>query len=518
MIENLDEFTNDKQDETKDGEVTTQEMLNNRLDAIYNQYHWKSEEELRESCIGTAKLELKRLNEKRSDSEKLAKLPTNSVAWLFKEAFHYYLFDTDEDARIAFYKPTTGTYTRNLRELYRYLSFFEVSLTKAKADNIIFLLTARAKYNHHHDDGKYIAVNNGLVNLKAKKLEGFTPLHPVFTKVATNYNPDAKCPNIDGWTIDKMFDQLACGDKDEIKLFWQIINDCLNGNRSRGKAFFLVGNIHGNNGKGTFQTLIENLVGDDNYGNLKIDEFEQRFSLSVLDGKTVCIGDDVQSSYINNSSNFNSIVTGDPVNIERKKKPIYKATLHCTIIQSCNTMPMFAKKGGTMRRLILVPFDAQFTDKTENKAIKYKYLKRKDVLEYVLSKAINQPDFDKFIEPARSKALKNEFEANNNSAVGFLKDIFEPGHFERIPVSLLYQWYLNYCNKNGFTPIKKPKRFTKYFLELLGNKYDKRIQRVTHEQRQHILDFNEKCKDENLGAFYTNEPFKQEMATCFYKK
>ena len=171
-----------------------------------------------------------------------------------------------------------------------------------------------------------------------------------------------------------------------------------------------------------------------------------------------------------------------------------------------------------MRRLILVPFDAQFTDKTENKAIKEQYLKRADVLEYVLNKAINQPDFDKFIEPERSKALKEEFEADNNSAVGFLKDIFEPGHFERIPVSLLYQWYLNYCSKNGFAPIKKPKRFTKYFLELLGNKYDKGIQRVTHEQRQHILQFNEECKDNNQGAFYIQEPFKQKMATCFYKK
>lgn len=518
MIENFDELMNGSQKKSNDNnDVSLLDQIISRLDAIYNQYHWKSEDDLRASCINAAQLELSYLNEDKSDSEKLTKLPTNAVAWLFGKAFHYYLFDTSEDARIAFYKPTSGTYTRNLRELYRYLSFFEASLTKAKADNIIFLLTARAKYNHHHDDGKYIAVNNGLINLKTKKLEGFTPLHPVFTKVATNYKPDAKCPNINGWTVDEMFDQLACGDKDEVKLFWQIINDALNGNRTRGKAFFLVGNVHGNNGKGTFQALIENLVGNDNYGNLKVDEFEKRFSLSVLDGKTVCIGDDVQSGYINNSSNFNSIVTGDPVNIELKKKPIYKTTLHCTIIQSCNTMPTFAKKGGTMRRLILVPFDAQFTDKTENKAIKEQYLKRADVLEYVLNKAINQPDFDKFIEPKRSKALKEEFEADNNSAVGFLKDIFEPGHFERIPVSLLYQWYLNYCSKNGFTPIKKPKRFTKYFLELLGDDYKKATARIPEDQRQHILQFNEECKDNNQGAFYLQEPFKSQVPMCIRK-
>lgn len=505
-----------KENNSSDDNASTFDQLKDRLDAIYNQYHWKNEDELRESCSNVAQLMLSCLNEGTDDSDKLKKLPTNAVAWLFGQAFHYYLFDTSEDARIAFYKPTSGTYTRNLRELYRYLSFFDSGITRAKADNIVFSLTTRAKYNHHHDNGKYIAVNNGLFNLETKKLEGFTPLHPVFTKVATNYNPDAKSPNIDGWTVDKMFDKLTCGDKDEVQLFWQIINDALNGNRSRGKAFFLVGNVHGNNGKGTFQALIENLVGEDNYGNLKVDQFETRFNLGVLDGKTVCIGDDIQADYVKSSSNFNSVVTGDPVNIELKQKPIYTTTLHCTIIQSCNTMPMFAKKGGTMRRLILVPFDAQFTDKTDNKAIKEKYLKRKDVLEYVLKKALTLPDFDKFIEPARSKAMKEEFEADNNSVVGFLKDVFEPGNFERIPVTLTYQWYLNYCSKNGFTPIKKPKRFTKYFLEILGNNYEKKTARITEEQRNHIFKFNEQCKDNNQGAFYVENPFKTEvpMSIC----
>lgn len=512
MSANLEKLMNNSNPTVTDNDSSSTD-LKDMLDAIKNQYHQKSENGLRELCKGVAQEEKSFL--KRSDSEQL---PAGAIAYLFENAFHYYLFDKVEDARIAFYNPVNGTYTRNLRELYRFLSFFEPSITKDKAEKVVFQLINRAKYNHHHDDGKYIAVNNGLFNLETKKLEGFTPLHPVFTKVATNFNPEAKSPNINGWTVDKMFDQLACGDKDEVKLFWQIINDALNGNRSRGKAFFLVGNVHGNNGKGTYQALIENLVGEDNYGNLKVDAFEQRFNLSVLDGKTVCIGDDIQTDYINNSSNFNSIVTGDPVNIELKKKPIYTTTLHCTIIQSCNTMPMFAKKGGTMRRLILVPFDAQFTDKTDNKAVKEQYLKRKDVLEYVLKKALTFPDFDKFIEPARSKALKEEFEADNNSVVGFLKDIFEPGNFERIPVSLVYRWYQSYCHNNGFTAIKKPKRFTKYFLELLGDKYIKDKTRITKEQKDHIMKFNEECKNNDRGGFGMQTPFPDNVLTCICKK
>lgn len=81
----------------------------------------------------------------------------------------------------------------------------------------------------------------------------------------------------------------------------------------------MVGN--GNDGKGTFQQLISNLVGLKNVAPLKLNQFSERFGLAIIEGKTVIIGDDVQAGiYVDESSNFNSVVTGEPVSIEKKEK------------------------------------------------------------------------------------------------------------------------------------------------------------------------------------------------------
>src|SRR5699024_11340730 len=88
------------------------------------------------------------------------------------------------------------------------------------------------------------------------------------------------------------------------------------------------------------------------------DLFDHEFKPSVLEGKTLVIGDDVPVGVnIEDSSNFNSVVTGDSILVNVKKKQPYRAVFRCTVIQSTNGMPRFKNKtGGTNRRLIIVPF------------------------------------------------------------------------------------------------------------------------------------------------------------------
>ena len=59
-----------------------------------------------------------------------------------------------------------------------------------------------------------------------------------------------------------------------------------------------------------------------------MNEFDQRFKLGTLEGKTAVIGDDVPVGvYIDDGSNFKSVVTGDYVSVELKEP----TTLYSTI-------------------------------------------------------------------------------------------------------------------------------------------------------------------------------------------
>lgn len=132
----------------------------------------------------------------------------------------------------------------------------------------------------------------------------------------------------------------------------------------------------------------------------------------MLEGKTAVIGDDVPANvYIDDSSNFNSVVTGDMVSVEFKNKPIYNTVFRCSVIQSTNGMPKFKNKtNGTIRRIVIVPFQADFNGKTENFKIKDEYIKDERVLQFVLYRAINM-DFETFDIPKVSFARTGGIQA-----------------------------------------------------------------------------------------------------------
>jgi len=72
---------------------------------------------------------------------------------------------------------------------------------------------------------------------------------------------------------------------------------------------------------------------------------DKRFMINELIGKTVNIGDDLQSNvYIDNSSNFNSAVTGDVIFTDRKNKTPVSFRFKGTVIQSTNEMPSFKNR------------------------------------------------------------------------------------------------------------------------------------------------------------------------------
>lgn len=405
----------------------------------------------------------------------LPSLPTLVGAKIMEHHFKTCVFFGDENERLAVYLPREGIYTQNYRYIKRLIARMYVPFNERQADEIIYHMLNDAPVKEPTVDRYLVPVANGIWNLHQHRLMLFSPDYVFTTKIATRYVDNPVPPNIDGWTVDGWLKELACGDNEIIKLLWEVINDSLNGNYTRKKAIFLYSE-QGNSGKGTFQRLIENLVGHQNVGALKVNQFDERFKLSLLVGKTVCIGDDIPPDiYIKDSSNFNSVVTGDVVTIEFKGRDSFSIYLRCTVIQSCNGLPNFHNKGGTMRRIIIVPFNNHFDGDHDNWKIKDDYLNRQDVLEYVLYQAL-QLDFEKFDIPSASKEALNNFELDNDPLVGFKTEFFNHIDVERIPTRFLHEYYRAYCKVNGFKPLSHPK-FTRRFLKLVPN-YERKIVKI----------------------------------------
>nr|WP_281063551.1 DNA primase family protein [Staphylococcus coagulans] len=415
----------------------------------------------------------------------------NRCAHLLKENLKFILFDLEENTKLAMYRAEEGIYTQNVSYIKRVISWLEPKLNSNKADEVIYHLKNRVDIKSKTNSPDLIPVKNGVFNRKTKQLESFTPEYVFTTKINTAYKTQSGVPVIEGWSVDNWINEIACNDHGVAKLLWQVINDSLNGNYTRKKAIFLVGD--GNNGKGTFQELISQLIGAENIASLKVNEFDERFKLSVLEGKTAVIGDDVPVGvYIDDSSNFKSVVTGDPVLVEFKNQPLYRATFKCTVIQSTNGMPSFKDKtSGTLRRLLIVPFNANFNGQSENFNIKEQYVKNQKVLEYVLYKAINM-DFNTFEVPEASNDMLEIYKQDNDPVYDFKVNVFDEWTVRKVPKYIVYAFYKEYCDENGHNALSSSKFFKQFESHLEGYwKTDAQRRFDEEELAKRIYNFND---------------------------
>ncbi|MCC4120960.1 DNA primase family protein [Lactococcus lactis] len=375
---------------------------------------------------------------------------------------------------LGIYNPELGIYETNENFFHRLIYWLEPSYSQARSKEVLFKLETLSEVKQQTAEAHLIPVANGIFNKKTQQLEPFSPKYVFTSTIATKYNAKTKVPNINGWNVDDWLLDLMSGDKELVSLLWQIISASTNGNYSYRKGVWLVGK--GNDGKGTFQSLIMNLIGRENVASVKAEQFSERFALSQVVGKTCIIGDDSQVSYLDNAGNYFSVVTGDPVPIEAKGKQPTLAVFNKLVIQSTNFLPKFRNKSnGTYRRLLIVPFKKSFTADNDNWKIKDDYIRRTDVLEYVLKIALSL-NFDKFDEPQATKGLLDDFKLSNDNVMGFVNDTFEEFVSDFLPSIFLSSLYRAWCETEGVKPFTK-REFELKLPDYIKDEWEKTTQR-----------------------------------------
>lgn len=345
-----------------------------------------------------------------------------------------------------------------------------------------------------------VACQNGIFDLANQKLMEFSPRFHFTAKIATKYNPNAVEPVIktegkEDWKPSVWLLNIANKDQDVFKALFEVLGDVCQSSYTRRQAVWLVGNpdnvkSNGANGKSTFEALVEALVGSDNTAHLKVDQFSERFALNELMGKSVVIGDDVQAGkYIEDQSAFNSAVTGDTLRADIKNKQPINFTFSGTVIQSTNELPKFANQtGGTNRRLLIIPFLAQFDLAHANDAIKTDYVKRPAVREWILRYALQFAGaFDKFTQPKVSQDLLADFAKGNDQVANFM-DETDWEKDKVVPLKWAYGQFASFCKDSGFIrPLSRPA-----FAKRMGEYgWTKKKTRVTHDNfKESVIEFD----------------------------
>ena len=389
-------------------------------------------------------------------NEKIPIMNFTTVSSTLKQNIPMKLTGETEDTSIIYsYNFSEGIYTGQEAYINRAIAKLEYRFDPRKYTQVHKFLKTQLPYMKKLENKNLIAVNNGVFNKVTKKLEPFNPNYFITSKLATNYNTFAINNYLvirdNYFDVDKWFLSIANGDKELVKVLWEIVNEATNPNHTREKMAILYG--EGNNGKGTFQTMLINLIGIENISTLTPHEFSGEFKLEMLQGKVCNIGDDISNKYLDDMSNLMSIVTGDPVAVNRKGKSVITARFKLFNLFSANKLPKVRNKSqGTYRRLLIVPFNADFNGQVQDRRIKDEYLKNSTILEYILYTALHL-DFEKFSNPRATERMLEEYKEDNDYIYSFVKDWYIHRNLPsvgRVPLPLVKSEFYNYLSSNYF--------------------------------------------------------------------
>lgn len=303
-----------------------------------------------------------------------------------------------------------------------------------------------------------VAVGNGVYDKNSNVLRPYNPDTDVFTqKSATPFHEVEEPVFADGWHPMQLFDDIAGNDPEKKKLVWEIVYAAITGNCQLNQIMFLVDDDIGSTGKSTYQELIGNVVGKDNYAVINLDEYGKPNAMVRAVGKQLIIGDEynVDRHYrIQNSAPFKRLATNGPMNVKRLYEDENAVTLNCLVIQSANGMPRFVDQGAAIYdRIAALVFTKKHSRRVKaNAMVKNVYIKDEKVLEWVLYYALTHVKMGiSFTQPQESIDFINQERLDRDSFNNFKESVLGELQSTRVPTRFLYNLYFNSSLADGFS-------------------------------------------------------------------
>ncbi|WP_231631583.1 phage/plasmid primase, P4 family [Halolactibacillus sp. JCM 19043] len=300
----------------------------------------------------------------------------------------------------------------------------------------------KIKASLQDDDDLPVQLNNGYCLFENEIVEvdpGFTPFY-----LDATYNDEA----YDKY-VDEFLNWFTCNRLDLRKFVEEVFGHILMTKGFPHRAFFFWGES-GDNGKSTLIKMIQSFA-DGLHTNVPLDKFDDDTTVYSLVGKLLNVADDINASYLDKSSNFKTIVSGDPVMIRPIYSPAVTLNNKATLVFTCNEIPIFKdKSGGIKKRMRVIPCDARVVERDMEIDAK---LSTDNAKSYLLKLAIE--GMRRIIEQGdltECKAVSDitkEYFVQSDSVLSFLDNYSVDGKVTKNA----YMQYSVYCEESGLKAV-----------------------------------------------------------------
>lgn len=305
-------------------------------------------------------------------------------------------------------------------------------------------------------DEHLLNVKNGILNIKTLELLPHSPRYLFTYVLQVNFPQYPKTPKKFFSVLEQCFD-----DKRDRKLCMDSMAYTLSSNPTAKAIWFYTGAA--NSGKSMLLHLMRRIIGGRYVSSIPPERLEGRFDLKTALHCRANIVFELNNMKLKEVKTLKAITGGDPVPIEGKYESTFYARLPLKFLLAGNNPPVLElgseKDDGILQRFHFLHFE--HTVPPSDRISDYDrilYEQEGDDIFYCLAKRLQ-----KFYERGRcfklsklSKELSNTFCGKEPSVEDkFFKQYCIQSATARISVQNLWQRYLEFCEKIGYTPFSR---------------------------------------------------------------
>jgi len=295
-------------------------------------------------------------------------------------------------------------------------------------------------------DPNIIVAENGAINIKTGSVGPHSSEHYATTRVPYAFDPDAEATS---WR------KFICDlDQDVATFLQEFAGYCLTTDTSLEKAVWLIGPLGG--GKSTYLEGLLAMLGE-RAGVLGLAEIEKtRFSLAKLAGKTLVTAAEQPGGYLSTHHILNAIISGEPIQVERKHRDPYDLTPRAKIAWAMNELPRIPSGAeGLFRRVEVVKFPEIPPECRDPKVKEGIKTEGAGVLNWALEGLQRLRGRGRFAVPQKISDATENFKQHNDIPRQFVEERCDTGEGHKEKSQDLYEAYRDWCEKTGHSPKNK---------------------------------------------------------------
>lgn len=356
-------------------------------------------------------------------------------------------------------------------------------------------------------DLELINCDNGIINIKTGKVIPHDPEFLFRNKCPVKYDPNYTTP-------EKFFEflRVSVGDSKQIIQIIESMACCLLRTSRFEKAFMHIGS--GSNGKSTFLSVLEKIIGRTNIAHVSPHALErERFASADLENKMLNVYADIVSETLTTTGKLKMVISGDEIFGERKHRDPFAFKPYAKLMFSANQLPDVEDQTNAMyRRWVIFKWDQKFEGKNQDRHLLSK-LTEKEELNKIFSmlvqvaKTLINNDYKFRYEPTADDVRKI-WQDHADPVESFIHDKCTKVSTTYITAVRLYQAYSAYCRDRQIDPKDRKYFYKKFSVVSDIPKTQKRVGSVMERVFEGITlsaDIIEENKTQGQGSLFEGD-------------